>query len=131
MQVITSLGPWFHQRLAGVKCRPETIAYIAGVLKDQSRVSQATLANCSLVLEYQQARNTGSFVGFQRVGDWVLFADVCMPESLIERELAETVARKAYYTCYRLMGSSWDIYEELADGFTTITTQARQRLLAP
>lgn len=128
LNLIASLDRWFSDRLQGLKCSPETLAYVSGVLA-QRRWDKADMSTQSVVLAYRDAALAGDFAGFQRLGDWVLFVDIVYPQHIDRsRELIESLGRKSYYTCHRLMMGRWCLYEELADGLPRIVSGARKLL---
>lgn len=131
MDIVKGLDTWFAERLQGLRYRPETVAYVAGVLKAQANPRpQENLAGRSVVLAYQEAREKGDFAEYQRIGDWVLFVNVMLPESIQhEQEAVLTIGRLSYYTCYRLIRYKWDVYEELADELPSLTQHVRRKLV--
>ncbi len=131
MDIIRGLDAWFAERLQGLDYRPETVAYVAGVLKAQGNPkAQDSMVGRSVVLAYQEARQCGDFAAFQRIGDWVLFVDVILPDSIKnEREAVETIGRLSYHTCYRILRGKWDVYEELADQLPTLAQRVRRKLV--
>ena len=131
MDIIRGLDAWFAERLQGLEYRPETVAYVAGVLKAQGNPrGPECMAGRSIVLAYQEARQSGDFVAYQRLGDWVLFVDVVLPDSIKnEREAVETIGRLSYLACYRILRGKWDVYEELADELPTIARRVRRKLV--
>lgn len=131
MDIIKGLDSWFAERLQGLDYRPETVAYVAGVLKSQGNPkAHESMAGRSVVLAYQEARLTGDFAAFQRIGDWVLFVDVILPDSIkYEREAVETIGRLSYLACYRIVRGKWDVYEELADQLPSLAKHVRRKLV--
>ena len=131
MDVIQGLDAWFTERLQGLNYRPETVAYVAGVLKAQSSPKNAAcMAGKSVVLAYADARQAGDFLQFQRIGDWVLFVDIVLPDSLKnEREAVETIGRLSYLACYRMLRYKWQLYEELADQLPVLAQHVRHKLV--
>ena len=131
MDIIVGLDSWFADRLHGMRRKPETVAYIAGVLKSLAKPRELDdLSKRSVVLEFASARETGDFATFQRIGDWVLWVNIVMPESLEgTREAVESVGRQSYYTCHRILRGQWRVYEELADDLPTIARSARHMLV--
>ena len=128
---VSALDAWFADRLHGLQYSAETIAYVAGVLKALSRPSdEDVFANRSIVLAYRDAVATGSFTEFQRIGDWVLWAQVVVPEHVApHRELVQSIGRLSYYTCHRILMGKWRVYEELADELPTLARHVRHRLV--
>ena len=139
MDIIVRLDDWFADRLQGLqshpenglKYNPETVAYVGGVLKTLAHPhAQDDLSGKSIVLTYAEARLTGDFATFQRLGDWILFSSVVIPESIaIEREAVDSIGQLSYYACHRIMRESWPVYGELADHLPAITAAVRLRLM--
>lgn len=128
---VTGLEGWFADRLRGLSYRPETLAYVAGVMKALGHPREGDdMSRRSVVLAYAEARRTGDFVTYQRIGDWVLWADALVPESIAaEKDAVLTLGRLSYYACYRLMRYKWDVYEELADDLPRITARVRRAIV--
>jgi len=130
LNLVASLDRWFSDRLQGLKCSPEALAYVTGVLS-QRRWDQADMSKQSVVMAYRDAGLVGDFAGFQRLGDWVLFVDIVHPQHIDpSRELVESLGRLSYYACHRLMMGRWRLYEELADDLPRIASGARRLLPA-
>lgn len=131
MDIVKGLDAWFAERLQGLNYRPETVAYVAGVLKAQANPKMhECMAGRSIVLAYIDAKEKGDFVEYQRIGDWVLFVNVILPESIQhEREAVTTIGRLSYYSCHRLIRYKWDLYEELADELPSLAMHVRRKLV--
>lgn len=131
MDIVKGLDSWFAERLQGLHYRPETIAYVAGVLKAQANPRpEECMAGKSVVLAFAEARERGDFAEYQRIGDWVLFVNVVLPESIEhEREAVTTIGQLSYYSCYRLIHYKWDLYEELADELPSLALHVRLKLV--
>ena len=131
MDIVESLDVWITSRLTGLQCTPETTAYVAGVLKALCRpVGDDVFAKRSIVLAFAEARLTGDFVAYQRIGDWVLWTDVVLPTSIErDREVVESIGRASYYSCFKILRGQWRVYEELADELPTIAAKVRARIV--
>ena len=128
--IVRNLDRWFADRLQGLRCSPEALAYVAGVLS-RTRWDNADLSRQSVTLAFRDAALTGDFEGFQRLGDWVLFVDTVYPDHLRDhRELAESFGRRSYYSCHRILRGQWRLYEELADRLPALAAGARRLLAA-
>jgi len=132
MDLVQGLDVWFDNRLVELrsKYRPETIAYVVGVLKAQAISKDGLdLSNRSVVLEYADAVMTGDFVSFQRIGDWVLWVNIIMPTAFDgSQEAIESIGRHSYYSCHRILKGQWRLYEELADQLPTLALAVRHKL---
>lgn len=129
MDLIKRLDDWFADKLDGLQCAPDTLAYVVGVL-GKKRWEGDILAGESIVLAFNDALVTSDFVSFQRIGDWVLWVDSVYPEYINgHRELIESIGRRSYYTCHRIMRGQWHVYEELADELPSIAEKVRRKLV--
>jgi hypothetical protein len=128
---VKGLDAWFAERLRGLRYRPETVAYVTGVLKALGHPRQEDVfVDRSVLLAYDAAVLKSDFAGFQRIGDWVLWVEAMAPQFIAqERQLIETLGRRSYYACHRLMGNRWLVYEELADELPRIAARVRRSLV--
>jgi hypothetical protein len=127
MELITRLDDWFAGRLEGLLCRADTKAYVTGVLSGFKPGD--VLSDQSIVLAWHEARTKGDFVTFQRIGDWVLWAEAMQPAFNREnRAVVESIGRMSYYACHRIMRQQWLVYEELADDLPIIAAGVRCKL---
>lgn len=128
MELIHGLDDWFASGLSDLSCRPDTRAYITGVLA-RFRSDQVMVRGESVVLEFHLAKQRGDFVSFQRIGDWVLWVGSIHPSYIDEnRNVVETIGRLSYHTCHRMMNKKWVLFEELADDLSRITHDVRASL---
>ena len=127
VKVVIKLDDWFADRLTQLRCSADARAYVVGVLM-KYRSADEDLSRRSIVLAYCDARETGRFENFQRVGDWALWVSALQPNES-DREIVESLGRMSYYTCHRLMRRSWPVYEELADELPVIASGVRCNLL--
>jgi hypothetical protein len=128
--IVRHLDRWFAERLQGLKCSPEALAYVAGVLA-RTRWDGADMSRQSITLAFQDAAVSRDFEGFQRLGDWVLFVDTMYPDHFqLNREIVETFGRRSYYSCHQILRGQWRLYEELADRLPNIAAGARRLLSA-
>jgi hypothetical protein len=126
---VTSLRSWFSERLTGVPCRPDTLAYVVGLMTTIDSKPNVSLVTGSIVLAFAEARSIPTFDRFQRIGDHVLWVTTMCPAFFAGNEdVSETIGRLSYQTCHRLMNRQWPLYEELADDLPTIAKSVRQRL---
>jgi len=126
--IVKKLDAWFAERLQGMQYSPEAVAYVTGVLSKRRWEGQ-DMSHQSVVLAYQDARLKSDFAGFQRIGDWVLFIDSVHPQHFDGvRETVETLGRLSYYRCFRLMGGTWRVYEDLTDELPSLAAKVRRRL---
>ncbi len=121
---VTSTSEWLRARLLVLKTRPETAAYVVGVMADKGLGE--LVVNGSVVLAFAKAGL--DFDAHRRLGDGVLASEVAFQGWLAEPELCVEFARRSYLTCYRLLGNSWDLYVELADRLPDIILASRDAL---
>lgn len=120
METVTSLEEWFYKSLEGLEASPDARAYVVSVLSSMKR-SENDLSKKSIVLSYAEAREKGSFESYQRIGDYVLWGMIFVPESFEVPKVAIDLGRMSYYSCWRLTRRTWTVYEELADNLPRIT----------
>lgn len=77
------------------------------------------------MLAYAEATGRHDFARFQRIADFVLWADVWCPEFIANQQVVESVGRLSYQACYRITMGAWPVYEELADGLPHIVRTLR------
>ena len=129
ISVVTGLDAWLSGRLTGVKCMPETAAYVTGVLREHVLERPKSLTGVSLVIAFSEACALGSFVHYQRVGDHIVFLETVFPQSIDrEHELIMSIGQLSYLACHRLMGRRWPVYQELADRLPSLLRDVRQHL---
>lgn len=121
---MTSTSEWIRARLLGLKTRPETAAYVVGVMSDKGL--GGLVSNGSVVLAFAEAGL--DFDSHRRLADGVLASEVAFQGWLAEPELCVSLARRSYLTCYRLLGNSWELYVELADRLPDIILASRDAL---
>lgn len=126
---VSKLDDWFAKKLGAVKLEHDTCAYIVGVLS-KFRSASEDLSKCSIVIEYSEARASGNFSSFQKIGDWVLWMSITNPEHIAPvSEVVETIGMLSYNSCYRIVKYQWPVYEELAGDLPRIAREARSALL--
>jgi hypothetical protein len=125
MLIDTSFDPnWFSNRLEQLNRSPETKAYIVGVLNRFMISPVDDLSQRSIVLEFLEAKMSGDFSKFCRIGDWALWSlSFKMHDSLVE-----SLGRQAYATCYRLLDKKWAVFHELATDLPTVTRDLKTTL---
>jgi hypothetical protein len=129
MDLIKRLDGWFAERLEGLQCTPDTRAYVIGVL-GKKRWDGDILVGESIVLAFNDALITSDFAAFQRIGDWVLWIDSVYPEYINDhRDVIESIGRRSYYSCHRIMRGQWRVYEELADELPSIAAKVHRKIV--
>jgi len=121
---VTSTSEWMRTQLLALKTRPETAAYVVGVMADK-QLGELVGAG-SVVLAYSRAGL--DFDAHRRLGDGVLASEIAFRGWLTEPELCVEFARRSYVTCYRLLGCTWELYGELADRLPDIIQASRDAL---
>jgi len=127
VDAVASLTTWFSQQLDDIRCHEDTKAYVVNLL---SRFKpEDELADRSVVVAYAAAKQSGDFSSFQRIGDWVLWAEAIQPGLVsLERHVVSSIGRLSYYACHRIMRGQWRLYEELADELLPIAADVRRKL---
>lgn len=127
MQLVARQDQWFAERLGDIGYDQDVTAYVVGVL---SRVRYETdMSKESVVLAFHDARFTGNFATFQRIGDWALWLGSFHPSTMKNNcNVIETFGRLSYHACHRIMQGQWVIYEELADELPNIVERVNLKL---
>ena len=128
MEHVVKLDAWFADKLGTLNCREDTRAYVSGVLS-KFHPNKDSLTNDSIVLAFNDAKLCGDFVAFQRIGDYVLWADSVFPEHTAKnKELVVLLGRLSYYRCHHIMKKQWLVFEELADDLPRIILDIRSQI---
>lgn len=127
MEHVVRLDSWFAEVLREVRCSDDTRAYVTGVLAGFKTTQQMLDPSASIVVLFADARRSGEFSAFQRLGDNVLWLGAFCHEAIDDHKLIETIGRSAYFSCYTLLGRRWRCYEELADTLPSIIFDVRRR----
>lgn len=123
---VRSLDGWFTEALGLMGCSAEAKAYVAGVLKTQARPPREdVLSDRSVVIAYRDAEVAGDFAAFQRIGDWVLWAESFVPRSIDGLAAFDRFGRLAYLRCHSLTRGAWQVYEELSTDLPRIVAHVR------
>lgn len=124
-----NLNDYFKEILDDIKCHRDTKAYIISIFgKYQS--ANFDLSNDSVTSLFAQARNKRDFLIYQNLGDWIFFSNTLVPEHLkfASKEYYDTVARLSYYSCYKIIDKKWKLFEELADNFSVLEEEVKNKL---
>lgn len=127
MEHVTRLDSWFAEVLQDVRCSADTRAYVTGVLASFKTTQQMLDPSASIVVSFANARRSGEFSAFQRLGDNVLWLGAFCHQAIGDHELVETIGRSAYFSCYKILDRKWRCYEELADTLPSIIFDVRRR----
>jgi hypothetical protein len=130
MERFTRLEDWFCRHLEGVEASPDARAYLVSLFSSM-RSTRDDMSRESIVLAFAEARTTGEFQKFQRIGDWVVWGMSFAPESFETKEVVIDLGRLSYYACWRMTNKEWRVYEELADDLPRLTKDMRRRLGRP
>jgi hypothetical protein len=118
-----NLLSWFRKKLENLRARPDTTAYVAGVLIDREL---GELVVCgSVVLAFAEATE---FDMRRRLADGVLAAEVAFVGWHQQPDLCVDLARQCYASCWRTLRPHWPLYEELADRLPEIIVAVRQAI---
>jgi len=121
MEQFTRLEDWFCRRMEGVDVSPDARAYLVSLFSSM-KSAHNDMSRESIVLAFSEARLTGQFAKYQRIGDWVMWGMSFTPESFETKELIIDLGRLSYYACWRMTNKEWRVYEELANDLPRITT---------
>ena len=129
VELVFELSSWFDNLTRNLKCSQNTKAYVTGVLT-QYKSSIDDMSNQSIVVAYSEARISGNFVDYQRIGDWVLWISSVYPNAISsDKEVVQTVGRLSYNACHRILKGNWPLYEELADNLIGISQDVNDKFL--
>lgn len=120
---------FFDELLEDIECQRDTRAYIVSIY-GKFKTAQFDLSKDSVTLLFAQGRNNQDFLAYQNLADWIFFANTMVPNHLqhASKEYYDTVARLSYYSCYKLINRQWKLFEEMADNFTTLESQVKEKL---
>lgn len=118
---MTSTTEWIRSRLLDLKTRPDTAAYVVGVMAGSDLTELLHIG--SIVLAFRDAG--GSFDSHRRLADGVLAAEIAFHGWLSEPVLCVQLAQRSYGTCDRLLGGAWACYAELAARLPEIIDASR------
>jgi hypothetical protein len=120
VEIQANLQAWFQTKLKNAKARPDTIAYVAGILTDHKL---ANLVVCgSVVLAFS---NAVQFDEKRKLADGVLAAEIAFSGWHAQPELCIELARRSYASCWNILKPHWPLYEELADRLPEIVVNMR------
>lgn len=124
-----NINDFFSEVFKDIKCQEDTRAYIAGIYGKYQHAN-FDLSKDSITLLFSQARLKQDFFTYQNIGDWIFFANTWAPKHLnfASKEYYDTLGRLSYYSCYKLINKQWRLFEELADDFTNLETQVKNKL---
>lgn len=127
MELVPSLNEFFDAALEDLTCDPKTRSYIVGVFTKYGKTA-FDLPNESITLTFFQAKQRQDFATYQSLGDWVFFTRAAFPEHLASAsdDYYLTVGQISYWSCYRLIKRQWQLFEELADDFARLESEARE-----
>lgn len=123
---VESTTEWIRTRLVDLRARPDTAAYVVGVLACKDLASLVDSGSITLAF----ARAGADFDSHRRLADGVLASEIAFQGWLAEPTLCVDFARRSYSTCFRLLGGSWGCYGELADRLPEIIGAARDAWLS-
>lgn len=129
VELVFELSNWFDSITRNLKCSQNTRAYVTSVLT-QYKSSIDDMSNQSIIVAYSEAKISGNFVDYQRIGDWVLWISSVYPSAISsDKEVVQTVGRLSYNACHRILRGNWPLYEELADNLIGISQDVNDKFL--
>jgi hypothetical protein len=123
---VKSTTEWIQTRLANLSARPDTTAYVIGVLACKDLTNLVDSGSITLAF----AKAGIDFDSHRRLADGVLASEIAFHGWLVEPTLCVDFARRSYSTCFYLLGGSWDCYGELADRLPEIINASREAWLS-
>jgi len=124
------LSDYFEEALSDLRCHRDTKSYLVGVYSKYLLATE-DLSKDSITLLYAKAKTNQDFITFQQISEWLLMCSTLYPQHLKNAsfDYYATIARNSYYSCYRLVNKSWQVYENLADDFIPITSKIKSVLI--
>ncbi len=124
-----NISGFFDELLANLNCQPDTRAYIVSIY-GKYKTADFDLSQCSIGLQFCQAREKQDFLTYQNIGDWIFYAISMAPEHLkfASEDYYISIARLSYYSCYKITKKQWKCYEQLADDFIDLEEQVKKCL---
>src|ERR1700690_4374038 len=121
---------FFDELLNDLECHSDTKAYIVSIY-GKYKSAEMDLSKDSITLLLAQGRDKQDFLTYQTIGDYIFWINTMAPNFLqsASKDYYDTVARVAYYSCYRLINRQWKLFEELADNFITLERQVKKKLI--
>lgn len=126
LYTFNNVNRFFTEQLELLNCQEKTRAYIVSILSKYKN-SSFDYSNSSLTILYSEARLRNDFYTFQNLADWIFFCEVIFPEYLqnASKDYYHSLAQVSYYNCYKLINKQVDIYENLADEFSSLTIKTK------
>jgi hypothetical protein len=124
-----NLTDFFQEVLTDLACQDTTRAYIIGIY-GKYKNSETDLSKDNITSLFAQARVKQNFLGYQTIGDWIFWSQTYASQHLrfASKDYYDNIARSSYYSCYKLLNRQWECYHELADNFTILEEQVKQRI---
>jgi hypothetical protein len=122
-----TLNDFFYKEFDSLNCSKDTKAYVVNIF-DQFQKPTFDFSKDSLTILYSEAKFKQSFVIYQQLADWLFICNTLYPEHLnsASTEYYHTLAKISYYSCFKLVNKTWLTFEELADDFTPLSSQAKK-----
>jgi hypothetical protein len=124
-----SLTSFFDEILDDIGCQRDTRAYIVSIY-EKYKTTEFDLSKDSITLLFAQGRDKQDFLTYQKLGDYIFFANTLIPTHLVgaDKNYYDTIARLSYYSCYRLLNRQWKLFQELADNFPILEQEVKYKL---
>lgn len=121
MKIVCDLNDWFSSKLASLRCKDETRAYVISVMVDfQSTNTAPVFQNSSFVLEYSDAVKKYEFSRLQSIGDSALFLLSIEPQREHNAVISD-IGMRSYDACDKLLKREWEIFGELSNKLNVIS----------
>ena len=115
---------WFVERLESLPQSPEVKAYAVGVLNKFARSANGDMSTQSMVLAFADAKWSGNFEQFQRLGDWALWTTSF---STVTDDIVLMLGRNSYDACYHILRQQCKVYQDLSRNLTSLAIDIKQR----
>lgn len=125
-----NISKFFEEILNDLKCQQDTKAYIISIY-GKYKSSDFDLSKDSITLLFAQARNKQDFLTYQNLGDWLFYMNTLSPGHLknASKDYYDTIAKLSYYSCYKLINKQWKLFEQLADEFSILEHEVKNRFV--
>lgn len=127
------VSKFFEEKLSDIKCSDDTKAYIISIYSNYKQSTEDDLSQGNITLRFCQARTNHKFLEYQRLGNYILYAETLYPESLrfASKDYYDEIAKLSYLSCYNLINRQWQLYYELYSKFNYLEHEIKSRLKTP
>lgn len=129
MNTTVNILNFFEDLLKDLDCPNDTKSYIISIF-DKYKFVNNDLSKDSITLLFIEATEKQSFSIYQNIGDWIFFANILAPQHLknASKSYYDTIAKKSYMSCFRLINKQWYLFKDMSDNFNTLESGVKKRL---